>query len=91
MGIPERRSNFVPSAPPQKASFVHLRVSDQHGREVYFKMRRKCPFGLLIEVYCQKVSEGGRPTFLYQNKQVGPGQTPDELNMEETDYLHVVD
>lgn len=29
-------------------SFVQLRVSDQHGGEVHFKIRRKCPIGVSL-------------------------------------------
>jgi small ubiquitin-related modifier len=70
---------------------INLRVADQSGGEVFFKIKRTTPLRKLMEAYCQRQSH--RPTdvrFLYDGARVQPEDTPKSLDLEDNDVLDVM-
>jgi len=82
----------IPAESEVSSPSVELTVSDQHGREVFFKIKRTSEIGKLFHLYCsrQRVSMND-VRFLYNGKAVKASQRPADLNMADWDYLRVVD
>ena len=79
-----RRSSPRPRNP-------QLRVRDQSGSDVYFKMKRRLPLGLLQDAYCQREQlDLSKLCFLYKGRRIIPDETPEELDMEQVVTVDVV-
>merc|ERR1739845_94294 len=75
----------------QSADHISLKVVDQEGNEVYFKIKRSTPLRKLMDAYCQrqaKTSDSIR--FLYDGARVMPDSTPEEMEMEDNDIIDAV-
>eukprot|EP00163_Fabomonas_tropica_P011519 TRINITY_DN2223_c0_g1_i1.p1 TRINITY_DN2223_c0_g1~~TRINITY_DN2223_c0_g1_i1.p1 ORF type:complete len:130 (+),score=18.59 TRINITY_DN2223_c0_g1_i1:332-721(+) len=82
----------IPAESEAKSRFVQLTVSDQHGKEVLFKIKRATELSKLIHMYCQRQRVSPQDVkFLYARKALLPSHTPDLLGMADVDYLRVVD
>ena len=92
-----RRQNILPDCVSFFfLSFFHwprlqLRVRDQSGSDVYFKMKRRLPLGLLQDAYCQREQlDLSKLCFLYKGRRIIPDETPEELDMEQVVTVDVV-
>eukprot|EP00275_Glaucocystis_incrassata_P000362 EC118922.1.p1 GENE.EC118922.1~~EC118922.1.p1 ORF type:complete len:102 (+),score=15.76 EC118922.1:97-402(+) len=94
MGIPVRRGTTAEKAgrTGERSSHVQLRVSNQHGSEVFFKMKRKAPLGLLFDAYCvrEKIARVALD-FIFRERTLTENDTPEALNMDDVDYVRVRD
>jgi len=87
--------NPIYAVPKSKSEFTHvyiqLRVRDQSGSDVYFKMKRRLPLGLLQDAYCQREQlDLSKLCFLYKGRRIIPDETPEELDMEQVVTVDVV-
>jgi len=87
--------NPIYAAPKSKSEFTHvyiqLRVRDQSGSDVYFKMKRRLPLGLLQDAYCQREQlDLSKLCFLYKGRRIIPDETPEELDMEQVVTVDVI-
>mmetsp|Transcript_1996 Transcript_1996/g.3546 ORF Transcript_1996/g.3546 Transcript_1996/m.3546 type:complete len:103 (+) Transcript_1996:167-475(+) len=63
-------------------SCIEIHVIKPNGKTLWFKLKRKCPLGLLFEVFYDK--EGITPNqviFSYNGQSVYPEQSPQQLEM----------
>ena len=80
--------NPIYQEPKSRREFTHvyiqLRVRDHSGSDVYFKMKRRLPLGLLQDAYCQREQlDLSKLCFLYKGRRIVPDETPEELDMEQ--------
>mmetsp|Transcript_5442 Transcript_5442/g.12308 ORF Transcript_5442/g.12308 Transcript_5442/m.12308 type:complete len:104 (+) Transcript_5442:319-630(+) len=71
-------------------SHVQILVSDQHGKELLFRLRRQSPLCKLFSIYALRVKVSNL-TFFYNGKLLDGNETPDELKMKSNDYVQAHD
>ena len=71
-----------------KGEHLNIKVKDQNGNEVFFRMRSGAPLKKLMSTYCQRqgVSES-QMVFLYDGTRINAEMTPASLDMEEGDEV----
>jgi len=70
---------------------IQLRVVNQDGNEVVFKIKKQTALRKLIEAYCSRQGlDMNAIRFLYDGNRIQPDQTPKELEMEDNDIIDVV-
>jgi len=70
---------------------IQLRVVNQDGTEVVFKIKRQTPLKKLIEAYCSRQGlDMNSIRFLYDGNRIQAEQTPKELNMDDNDIIDAV-
>jgi len=70
---------------------VNLKVVNQDGNEVVFKIKRHTQLRKLMEAYCGRQGvDISSIRFLYDGQRVQPDQTPKELEMEDNDVIDAV-
>jgi hypothetical protein len=75
----------------QPTDHISLKVVDQEGNEVYFKIKRQTPLRKLIDAYCQRQSKSPDSIrFLYDGQRIQPEATPEDLEMENNDIIDAV-
>ena len=74
----------------RKTSYVHIRVKDQLGGVVYFKMKRCIPLVILQDQYCiREQLDLSSVQFTFRGAPVPGSYTPDQLQMTDLDCLEV--
>lgn len=101
MGIPIRERESPSAKAKAKAThfknnYIQVRCSDQHGEELTIRIKARCPFQMLQQVYCQKILPencNSHLTFLFRGKKLKPEQTPEdvEMVMGEENFIRIVD
>lgn len=75
----------------QSTDHISLKVVDQEGNEVYFKIKRSTPLRKLMDAYCQRQAKSSDSIrFLYDGARVMPDSTPEEMEMEDNDIIDAV-
>jgi small ubiquitin-related modifier len=65
---------------------LSLKVKDQTGGEVVFKVKRTTKFAKIRDAFCQKKSwVADQVRFVYDGQRLDPNATPEELDMENGD------
>lgn len=83
----------APQPPPSDASSEHvtIRVIDQSGNEVHFKIKKTTPFSKLMDAFCVRQGvERSRVRFLYDGERVDDKHTPLFHKMEDGDVVDAV-
>jgi len=79
------------SQPAATADHISLKVVDQEGNEVYFKIKRSTPLRKLMDAYCSRQAKSQDSIrFLYDGQRVLPDSTPEEMDMEDNDIIDAV-
>ncbi|CAA3031966.1 small ubiquitin-related modifier 1-like [Olea europaea subsp. europaea] len=74
--------------PQLHSSFISLRVQNQVGNEVLFRIKRSSPLQSLMDGYCDKLATHFDTfVFLFDGSRISGSQTPDELEMEDEDVI----
>jgi len=74
-----------------ETQIVQIKVVDQNGQEIYFKVKVTTPMSRLFQAYCAKSGQSTNSLrFLYDGQRVVPSDTPGALNMENGDIIDVV-
>lgn len=81
-----------PPPPPPSAdgTSLNIKVADDDGNELFFKMKQTTPLQKLMQAWCNRqgvAMKGVR--FLFDGQRFSPNQTPAELEMEEGDMIDV--
>ncbi|CAN1161133.1 Small ubiquitin-related modifier 1 [Linum perenne] len=77
-----------PAALPAPPSHINLKVKDQDGNEVYFKIKRSTQLKKLMEAYgCRQSLDIRTIAFLFDGRRVHAEQTPAQLEMEDGDEI----
>ncbi len=65
---------------------ISLKVKDQTGGEVVFRVKATTKFSKIMEAFCQKKSwASNQVRFLFDGQRVNADQTPEDLEMENGD------
>ncbi len=65
-----------------------MRVREQDGNIVHFKIKRKTALKRLMEAYCQRQSlQMDQIRFLFDGTRLRENHTPEELDMEDDDVI----
>ena len=65
---------------------ISVKVKDQSGGEVVFKIKPTTKFGRVLDAYCQKKAwDSGQVRFVFDGSRVRPEQTPEEIGLEDGD------
>ena len=70
---------------------LSLRVKDQTGSEVVFKVNRSTKFGYVHAVFCaKKARDPTRLRFIFDGQRISSHQTPEDFDMKDGDvsYRH---
>eukprot|EP00485_Elphidium_margaritaceum_P003638 CAMPEP_0202700810 /NCGR_PEP_ID=MMETSP1385-20130828/13972_1 /ASSEMBLY_ACC=CAM_ASM_000861 /TAXON_ID=933848 /ORGANISM="Elphidium margaritaceum" /LENGTH=109 /DNA_ID=CAMNT_0049358081 /DNA_START=149 /DNA_END=478 /DNA_ORIENTATION=- len=72
----------------QNKEHLNLKVKDQDGTEVYFKVKKTTKLKKLMDAYCARVGkEAGSIRFLFDGERIAQDATPNDLNMEDEDEI----
>ncbi|EFN58900.1 hypothetical protein CHLNCDRAFT_140835 [Chlorella variabilis] len=67
---------------------ISIKVKDQSGGEVVFRVKGHTKFEKIINAFCQKKSvDPAQVRFVYDGNRVNPQATPDSMEMEEGDTI----
>ncbi|KAK3267317.1 hypothetical protein CYMTET_24115 [Cymbomonas tetramitiformis] len=81
----------MPDEKKPDTSAINLKVKDQEGTEVFFKVKMSTPFEKIFKAYCDKKSlklESLR--FLHDGAHLRPDQTPGGRELEDGDEIQVM-
>jgi len=91
MSEPQDEKPQQPTQAPASADHISLKVVDQEGSEVYFKIKRSTPLRKLMEAYCQRQAKSlDSIRFLYDGQRVQADSTPEQMDMEDNDIIDAV-
>mmetsp|Transcript_12522 Transcript_12522/g.27312 ORF Transcript_12522/g.27312 Transcript_12522/m.27312 type:complete len:155 (+) Transcript_12522:180-644(+) len=78
------------NSPRSDSLYVQVHVQDPDGTEFWFKLKRRCPLGLLFEVYCSRMQLLAQDVdFILHGNKIYADQTPEQLEMDEYDSIAV--
>ena len=67
-------------------SVISIKVKDQHGGEVVFKVKKTTKFQKIMDAFCQKKAwDAGAVRFVFDGERILSDQTPDDIGMEDGD------
>ncbi|KAG7669309.1 hypothetical protein Ndes2526B_g05613 [Nannochloris sp. 'desiccata'] len=70
---------------------ISLKVKDQAGGEVVFKIKATTKFGRVLDAYCQKKAwDVAQVRFVFDGERVKPEQTPQEIGLEDGDCIDAI-
>ncbi|KAK9814255.1 hypothetical protein WJX72_003009 [[Myrmecia] bisecta] len=70
---------------------IQLKVKDQTGGEVHFKVKTTTKFEKIMQAYCQKKSiDMAGMRFLFEGTRINNTSTPADLGMEDDDIIDAV-
>jgi len=93
MSEPDDSQHGSPHGEETKPSTEHinLKVLDQEGNEVFFKIKKQTPLRKLMEAYCQRQGISlNSIRFLYDGQRLQAEQTPKSLEMDDNDIIDAV-
>eukprot|EP00887_Chlorella_sp_A99_P002709 scaffold6.g2709.t1 len=71
-----------------ESSVISVKVKDQHGGEVVFKVKGHTKFEKILNAYCQKKAmEANQVRFVFDGTRVNPMSTPDDVGMDDGDTI----
>ncbi|KAF5184747.1 Small ubiquitin-related modifier [Thalictrum thalictroides] len=63
---------------------INLKIKDQNGKEIFFRIRRTTELRRVINAYCDRQAMDSKVVrFFYDNQRIRGSETPDELDMED--------
>ncbi|KAH8916458.1 small ubiquitin-like modifier [Atractiella rhizophila] len=69
---------------------INIKVTDQSGAEVFFKIKTTTKLGKLMDAYADRQGKQREHVrFLYDGQRVGAEDTPAKLEMEDNDQIEV--
>jgi len=82
----------TPTGEEQAAAPAHiqLKVKDQQGSEVQFKIKKSTPLRKLMDAYCSRLGlQSAQVRFMVDGERIGPDDTADKLGLEDEDLIDV--
>ncbi|KAJ3190043.1 Small ubiquitin- modifier 1 [Gaertneriomyces sp. JEL0708] len=69
---------------------INLKVVNQDGSEIAFKIKRSTPMQRLMDAYVAKTGQDKNSVrFLFDGQRINGHETPEELDMEDNDQIQV--
>lgn len=85
------QATHTPSITPDLREHISLKVVNQNGAEVYFKIKKKTAMKKLFDAYCARQAISSRSVrFLYDGQRITDEQSPELLEMEDDDIIDAV-
>lgn len=71
---------------------IQIKVSNQEGNEVLFKIKKSTPLKKMMTAYCEakSLSDSNAIRFTYKGARVRETQTPLDLGMEDGDSIDIL-
>jgi small ubiquitin-related modifier len=70
---------------------INLKVKEQNGSTVYFKVKKSTQLRKLMEAYCKRQGKDiSQVRFLFDGERIHEDQTPGDLQMEDEDEIDVM-
>jgi len=67
---------------------INIKVTDGHGGEIWFKVKRSTPMKKIIETFCKKQGKDENSLrFFFDGNRVNAAHTAEELDMEDNDVI----
>merc|ERR1712017_31927 len=72
------------------AAHIQLKVKDQQGSEVQFKIKKSTPLRKLMDAYCNRLGlQAQQVRFMVDGERIGPDDTAEKLGLEDEDLIDV--
>lgn len=85
------KSNENNSSDNIEAPSVQIKVVNQQGEEIFFKVKMTTPMSRVFQAYCSRSGQSTNSIrFLYDGQRVVPSDTPEKLEFEDGDLIDVV-
>merc|ERR1712225_175751 len=69
---------------------IQLKVKDQQGSEVQFKIKKTTPLRKLMDAYCNRLGmQSSQVRFMVDGERIAPDDTADKLGLEDEDLIDV--
>merc|ERR1711912_171907 len=69
---------------------IQLKVKDQQGSEVQFKIKKSTPLRKLMDAYCSRLGlQASQVRFMVDGERIGPDDTAEKLGLEDEDLIDV--
>jgi len=69
---------------------IQLKVKDQHGAEVQFKIKKATPLRKLMDAYCQRLGMNATQVrFMVDGERISADDTAEKLGLEDEDLIDV--
>merc|ERR1711929_56198 len=77
-------------AAEEKAGHIQLKVKDQQGSEVQFKIKKSTPLRKLMDAYCSRLGlQASQVRFMVDGERIAPDDTAEKLGLEDEDLIDV--
>ena len=77
--------------PEAKPEQLNVKVVDQDGNDLYFKIKKHTVLKKVMDAYCERQGKTrGVVRFLFEGHRIQDNDTPDALDMEDNDMIQVV-
>merc|ERR1711982_266567 len=74
----------------QAAAHIQLKVKDQQGSEVQFKIKKSTPLRKLMDAYCSRLGlQASQVRFMVDGERIAPDDTAEKLGLEDEDLIDV--
>eukprot|EP00427_Karlodinium_veneficum_P060453 CAMPEP_0169379140 /NCGR_PEP_ID=MMETSP1017-20121227/40161_1 /TAXON_ID=342587 /ORGANISM="Karlodinium micrum, Strain CCMP2283" /LENGTH=186 /DNA_ID=CAMNT_0009478463 /DNA_START=64 /DNA_END=624 /DNA_ORIENTATION=- len=69
---------------------IQLKVKDQQGSEVQFKIKKSTPLRKLMDAYCSRLGlQASQVRFMVDGERIAPDDTAEKLGLEDEDLIDV--
>jgi len=69
---------------------IQLKVKDQQGSEVQFKIKKSTPLRKLMDAYCSRLGlQASQVRFMVDGERIAPDDTAEKLGLEETAWAQL--
>merc|ERR1712188_358914 len=90
MGYKMAAEGGAPAGDQAATQHIQLKVKDQQGSEVQFKIKKTTPLRKLMDAYCSRLGlQASQVRFMVDGERIGPDDTADKLGLEDEDLIDV--
>merc|ERR1712070_642925 len=80
----------APEGDAAAPAHIQLKVKDQQGSEVQFKIKKTTPLRKLMDAYCSRLGlQSSQVRFMVDGERIGPEDTAEKLGLEDEDLIDV--
>eukprot|EP00397_Hematodinium_sp_SG-2012_P057370 GEMP01071634.1.p1 GENE.GEMP01071634.1~~GEMP01071634.1.p1 ORF type:complete len:105 (-),score=23.13 GEMP01071634.1:900-1190(-) len=86
----DKQDDSKAAGEPAAQAHIQLKVKDQHGAEVQFKIKRTTALRKLMEAYCQRLGMNSTQVrFMVDGERISADHTAEKLGLEDDDLIDV--
>merc|ERR1711974_479211 len=87
---PQSPDSKMAEAAEGAAGHIQLKVKDQQGSEVQFKIKKSTPLRKLMDAYCSRLGlQASQVRFMVDGERIAPDDTAEKLGLEDEDLIDV--